>query len=114
MIPADVLSAGVENPFLGTVLVFVILLVFVMISWYTTDRFGRRTLLFAGSGVIVISLLLLGILGTIPRSGGTSNGLLALALIWVAAYGTGISPIGASLRSLTGRALIESSPGIPV
>lgn len=87
-------SAGVENPFLGTVLVFVILLVFVVISWYTTDKFGRRPLLLGASSVIVVVLLLLGILGTIPRTGGTSTGLLVLALIWVAAYGTGISPIG--------------------
>lgn len=71
-----------------------LLIVFVGVSFYTTDKVGRRPLLLGAIGVIIAALLAIGILGSVPLSGSSENALIALACIWVTAYASGIAPIG--------------------
>lgn len=52
--------AGVENAFLGTVLVGVLNVFITMVSGYLVDKAGRKVLLTGGTWIMLISLLLLG------------------------------------------------------
>jgi SP family general alpha glucoside:H+ symporter-like MFS transporter len=87
-------QAGLENPFLASLIVFILLEAFIAVSFFTTDLVGRRPLLLGAIVVIVISLLSIGIAGTVTQNGASENALIALACIWVVAYASGIAPIG--------------------
>ncbi|GFZ51067.1 hypothetical protein JCM24511_08825 [Saitozyma sp. JCM 24511] len=86
--------AGLENPFLASLIVFILLLAFIAVSFYTTDLVGRRPLLLGAIVVVVICLLGVGIAGSVPETPSSKNALIALACIWVVAYASGIAPCG--------------------
>ncbi|TFJ81668.1 hypothetical protein NSK_006919 [Nannochloropsis salina CCMP1776] len=52
--------AGVENAFLGTVLVGILNVIITMVSGYLVDKAGRKVLLTGGTWIMLVSLLLLG------------------------------------------------------
>lgn len=52
--------AGVENAFLGTVLVGVLNVIITMLSGYLVDKAGRKVLLTTGTWIMLSSLVLLG------------------------------------------------------
>ena len=79
-----------------------ILITFVAVSWFTTDYFGRRPLLIGAIIIAVISLLGIGVAGTVNvGSKANSNALIALACIWVVAYASGVAPIAAIYQGET-------------
>jgi MFS family permease len=84
--------AGVEDPFLATLVVNLVLIVCIIISFYTVERVGRRPSLLAGAGIMGTCTLVVGILGAIKSQNG--NALVAMCAIWVAAYALSAGPIG--------------------
>lgn len=79
----------------------ILLLVFIGVSFYTTDLVGRRPLLLGACITIVLSLLGIGIAGSVKQTKSTSNALIVLACIWVVAYASGIAPSGATYQGET-------------
>ncbi len=73
----------------------IIQFVCIIISFFTTDRVGRRPLLLGAVLVMCLSLLGVGVGGSITRqTTATHNSLLALSCIWMAAYSSGLAPVG--------------------
>jgi SP family general alpha glucoside:H+ symporter-like MFS transporter len=79
----------------------ILLLVFIGVSFFTTDLIGRRPLLLGACVTIVLSLLGVGIAGTVRQTKSTSNALIVLSCIWVVAYASGIAPSGATYQGET-------------
>lgn len=72
----------------------IIQFVCIIISFFTTDRVGRRPLLLGAVVVMCVCLLGIGISGSVIPTKATHNALLALSCIWMAAYSSGIAPVG--------------------
>ena len=72
-------QAGVEQPFIATIAVNTVLIVFVAISFYTTDKVGRRPLLVYGGAFMVPLLFIIGGILKAPRTVGNSTAMIAMA-----------------------------------
>ncbi|KAL1907773.1 hypothetical protein Sste5344_006400 [Sporothrix stenoceras] len=87
-------QAGVAQPFIATVSVNTVLVVFVAISFYTTDRVGRRPLLVYGGAFMVPLLFIVGAILKLPKSTAHGSAMIAVSCIWVAAYSSSAGPLG--------------------
>ncbi|KAL1852832.1 hypothetical protein VTK73DRAFT_9124 [Phialemonium thermophilum] len=87
-------QAGIERPFIATVAVNTVLVSFVAISFYTTDKIGRRPLLVYLGAFMVPLLFIIGGILRLPKSSATGSALIAMACIWVAAYSSSAGPLG--------------------
>lgn len=92
--------AGVANPFTPTIATNAILLGGILAATITVDKIGRKTLLMVTEVINMVTILLMGVVGTLQkRNGGVlsdsmANGIVVLACIWVAAYAVGPGPLG--------------------
>ncbi|ORY26765.1 general substrate transporter [Naematelia encephala] len=84
--------AGLSDPFLGSLILILSLIITEAIAFYTTDQIGRRPLALGACLFFGLSLGAIGILGCFPITTTTSNALLGMAIIWVVAYGSGFAP----------------------
>lgn len=76
-----------------------ILLTFIVVSFYTVERVGRRPSLLVGGLIMAICTLSIGIVGTINvEKNGTA--LVSLAAVWVAAYALSAGPLGESIPDI--------------
>lgn len=75
--------AKMEDPFLGSMIVQIILLVGIASSFYWVDKVGRRVLV-VGGGVLMGSLVfIVGGLAYLPPSTGSGIGLIILCSVSV-------------------------------
>ncbi|ODO05600.1 hypothetical protein I350_04658 [Cryptococcus amylolentus CBS 6273] len=82
-------QAGIPEPFQASVIVYCILLGALMISFYTIERFGRRTLILAGGVGCTIFNVIIGATGFMPKDSTTTNNTtLAFICLWVFTYAT--------------------------
>ncbi|TYJ58911.1 hypothetical protein B9479_000344 [Cryptococcus floricola] len=82
-------QAGIPEPFQASVIVYCILLGALMISFYTIERFGRRTLILAGGVGCTIFNVIIGATGFMPKNSTTTdNTTLAFICLWVFTYAT--------------------------
>lgn len=72
-------QAGVAKPFIATVAVNTVLIVFVAISFYTTDRIGRRPLLVYVGAFMVPLLFIIGGILKMPLATGNSTAMIAIS-----------------------------------
>ncbi|GFZ52068.1 hypothetical protein JCM24511_09840 [Saitozyma sp. JCM 24511] len=92
--------AGIADPFLPSVASNAILIGGLIVAAFTVDKFGRRFLLLTGESINLICVLFMGVIGTLARQNGgelsstSSNAIVALACIWVAAYSMSAGPLG--------------------
>lgn len=70
--------AGIAKPFIATVAVNSVLVAFVAISFYTTERIGRRPLLVYCGAFMVPLLFIIGGIMKLPKS--TTNGSAMIAM----------------------------------
>ncbi|CAK7243333.1 MAG: hypothetical protein STHCBS139747_004851 [Sporothrix thermara] len=87
-------QAGVAQPFIATVSVNTVLVVFVAISFYTTDKVGRRPLLVYCGAFMVPLLFIIGAILKLPKSTVHGSAMIAVSCIWVAAYSSSAGPLG--------------------
>jgi MFS family permease len=99
--------AGLTDPFLGSLIVTLIFLTFILVSFFTVEAVGRRKSLMVGGAVMGICTLVIGILGTVSSS---LNGaaLIALCAVWVMAYALSAGPLGMSLAHLIANSFDDS------
>ncbi|WVQ72838.1 hypothetical protein IAR50_002399 [Cryptococcus sp. DSM 104548] len=82
-------QAGIPEPFQASVIVYCILLGALMISFYTIERFGRRTLILVGGVGCTIFNVIIGATGFMPKNSTTTdNTTLAFICLWVLTYAT--------------------------
>ncbi|KAE8538162.1 hypothetical protein D1P53_005500 [Cryptococcus gattii VGV] len=75
---------GLQDPFLVTVIIDIVLLVVIGISMYACERVGRRPMMLSTG---------LGITGSFDTA-GSGKAALAMLLLWVVAYSWSAAPIG--------------------
>ena len=95
------------------------LLVFmVIVSFYTTERFGRRPLILTGGAGCFICNIIIGSLGTRQKTDAVLNATLGVICIWVVIYAGCLAGVGwgltteiatARLRARTAGVVINGS-----
>lgn len=90
--------AGLANPFLASMILYIVQLLSFVVSFYTLDKIGRRPLLLGAMVVISIANFAVGICGFYLDSQATKNGVIVLACIWITAYASGLAPVGPSYQ----------------
>lgn len=86
--------AGVSDPFLGNLVKQLVLVVGIIIAFYTVDRVGRRTLVIGGGAVMAILSFVVGGLGFMEQTSASGMALVALCSIWAFVYANSLAPIG--------------------
>lgn len=74
-------QAGVAQPFIATVAVNTVLITFVAISFYTTDRVGRRPLLVYVGAFMVPLLFIIGGILKMPLTTANSTAMIAVSSV---------------------------------
>ncbi len=87
-------QAGIKEPFIATVSVNSVLVAFVAISFYTTDRVGRRPLLVYGGMLMVPLLFIIGAILKLPKTTAHGSAMIAMSCLWVAVYSSSAGPLG--------------------
>lgn len=87
-------SAGVDDAFLISLILAIVMCVFTVPSIYTLDRYGRRALAYFGGSVQAIALLLAGVVhNTMLASPAASKVLIACCVIFITAYAGSWGPV---------------------
>ncbi|CAK7221098.1 hypothetical protein SBRCBS47491_004412 [Sporothrix bragantina] len=107
-------TAGVANPFMTTVAQSVILLAMVVVAALFLDRIGRRRLLLVSESVCFVTLIFMGMIGTLAYRNNNNvltprmaDAITALACIWVAAYALGPAALGYVMVADTATAVLR-------
>lgn len=88
--------AGVDDPFLGNIVKQMVLVVGILISFYTVDKVGRRTLVIAGGAAMAAICFVVGGLGFMKQTSASGMALVALCSLWAFVYANSLAPIGRS------------------
>ncbi|KAM5341255.1 hypothetical protein ACJ41O_015364 [Fusarium nematophilum] len=86
--------AGVEDPFLGNIVKQMVLVVGIIISFYTVDKVGRRTLVIGGGAAMATICFIVGGLGFMKQTSASGMALVALCSLWAFVYANSLAPIG--------------------
>lgn len=97
--------AKMEDPFLGNMIIQLILLVGIICSLYWVDRAGRRILCIGGGFLMGCITFIIGGLGWVEDSKASGAALISLCSIWVFIYANSLAPIGESTVRNTSRSL---------
>lgn len=93
--------AKLKDPFLGKVIINLVLVGGIFSSFYWVDKAGRRTLVLYG-GVIMGSICcIVGGLGFIEQTTASGTGLITLCAAWAFVYANSLAPIGEWLLGTT-------------
>ncbi|WVW80729.1 hypothetical protein I302_102715 [Kwoniella bestiolae CBS 10118] len=84
--------AGVKDPFLGSLIVKLVLNAATLISFYTVETVGRRWSLLGGGGAMGLVMLIMGILAS-TGSATSGEAVVALFCIHIASYALSVGPI---------------------
>ncbi|KAM0334488.1 hypothetical protein ACHAQA_001517 [Verticillium albo-atrum] len=86
--------AKLADPFLGNLIIQLVLVAGIVASFYLVDKAGRRTLVLYGGGFMAICCFVVGGLGFLSPSAATGAALVALCSIWAFTYAVSVAPIG--------------------
>jgi len=86
-------TAGIKDPFLVTIIVFVLLIVAIFSSLIACEYIGRRPLLVGGCFLMCLFNIGLGTTGFF-KSESANSAALGFLLLWVICYGCSAGPIG--------------------
>ncbi|KAK9319797.1 general substrate transporter [Lipomyces orientalis] len=85
--------AGIKDPFLVTIITFVLLIVSIFSSLTACEYIGRRPLLVGGCFLMFVFNVSLGTTGFF-KTDSANKAALAFLLLWVICYGCSAGPIG--------------------
>ncbi|KAK2795993.1 hypothetical protein FQN51_009538 [Onygenales sp. PD_10] len=86
-------QSGLENPFLISIITNVVNVAATPISFYTIERFGRRSLLIWGAAVMLVCEFIIAIVGTaLPGSSAASMCLIVFVCVYIAAFASTWGP----------------------
>ena len=86
--------AGVSDPFLGNIVKQIVLVVGIIVSFYTVDRVGRRFLVIYGGVAMAAICFTVGGLGFMKQTSSSGIALVALCSLWAFVYANSLAPIG--------------------
>jgi len=87
-------QSGLPDPFLATVIIFVLIVAFIGVSWFVIETFGRRRSLLLGAGGLCALNVAIGIVGSFELTSAGEQAALALTCLWMIVYATTSAPIG--------------------
>ena len=86
--------AKLDDPFLGNLIIQLVLIVGIVASFYFVDKTGRRTLVLGGGVAMSILCFIVGGLGFLTPNSATGAALVTLCSLWAFAYAMSVAPIG--------------------
>lgn len=86
--------ARLDDPFLGNLIVQLVLVVGIVASFYLVDTVGRRTLVLGGGVFMGALCFVVGGLGFLEADKATGSALVALCALWAFTYAISVAPIG--------------------
>lgn len=95
--------AGVADPFMGSIIIQLILLLGIITGFYLIDVVGRRQLVLYGGASMGVLTAIVGGLGFIEVTSSSGTALVALCSIWAFIYAVSLAPIGMSFYLLPPR-----------
>lgn len=90
--------AKMEDPFLGNMIIQLILLVGIISALYWVDQAGRRILCIGGGFIMGCITFLIGGLAWLEDSKATGAALITLCSVWTFVYANSLAPVGKSTR----------------
>ncbi|KAL7916802.1 general substrate transporter [Trichoderma velutinum] len=75
-------QSGFENPFLITTILTIIALTTSISLILLTDKFGRRMVVVTAAVICTLTMLIVGILGFVPKTTPLTNFLIFVACVW--------------------------------
>ncbi|KAI5295798.1 hypothetical protein KEM52_000176 [Ascosphaera acerosa] len=92
---------GVANPFNATIALYVLMVVASSCAFPLTEIVGRRTLLVKPGFFLVFVLLLIGVMGCVPKSHekGANYAIIAFMYVWTVVFQVTISATGFVIAS---------------
>lgn len=99
-------DVGLSHPFLWTIIIDIIEVLGVVASFFVVNRIGRRPLLIWTSVIMIISLLIVGALGTPSNSTqGMKVGIVVMLMVFVFFFNMAWGPLAWCIA-------VEMSPGV--
>ncbi|KAF5012866.1 hypothetical protein FDECE_1156 [Fusarium decemcellulare] len=86
--------AKLDDPFLGNLIIQLVLVVGIITSFYLVDKAGRRTLVIYGGVVMCALCFIVGGLGFLTANAATGAALVTLCSLWAFTYAISVAPIG--------------------
>ncbi|KAK5048260.1 hypothetical protein LTR84_005930 [Exophiala bonariae] len=86
--------ANLKDPFLGKIIIQLVLLTGLVVSFYFVDKVGRRKLVIWGGVVLGIICFIVGGLGFREQTSASGVGLIVLCAVWAFVYANSMAPIG--------------------
>jgi MFS family permease len=74
--------AGVDDPFLGNIVKQIVLVIGIILAFYTVDKVGRRTLVIYGGALMAAICLIVGGLVFMEQTSASGMALVALCSFW--------------------------------
>lgn len=86
--------ADMDDPFLGNLIIQLILVIGICSAFYFVDRVGRRSLVIYGGASMGVICVIIGGLGFMEQNASSGPALVALCSIWAFIYANSLAPIG--------------------
>jgi MFS transporter, SP family, general alpha glucoside:H+ symporter len=86
--------ARFDDPFLGNLIIQLVLVAGIVASFYLVDKVGRRTLVIYGGAFMSILCFVVGGLGFVTQTAATGAALVTFCSIWAFTYAISVAPIG--------------------
>ena len=86
----------------------ILLNVFIIVSFYTTEKVGRRPLMLYGCGTMAVLNVCLGITGSVGASSAAQKAALAMTCLWVITYALTAAPVGFVIAAEVGSARLRA------
>ncbi|RSH93597.1 hypothetical protein EHS25_006242 [Saitozyma podzolica] len=101
-------QAGIAQPFIATVAVNSVLCAFVALSFWATEKVGRRPLLVWCGAAMVPCLFVVGGILKLPSSNATGGAMIAVSCLWVALYSCSAGPLGFAFLAECSTAILRA------
>lgn len=86
--------AGVADPFLSNLIKQMVLVVGIIVSFWSVDVVGRRPLVLYGGAAMGVLTFLVGCLSFVTMNAASGAALVALCCLWAFVYANTLAPIG--------------------
>ncbi|PNH46429.1 hypothetical protein VD0004_g1647 [Verticillium dahliae] len=86
--------AQLDDPFLGNLIIQLVLVAGIISSFYLVDKTGRRTLVLIGGAFMSLLCFIVGGLSFLTPNAATGSALVALSSVWAFTYAVSVAPIG--------------------
>lgn len=92
-------EAGIGEPFLASMIVYIVLLIGLFTSFFAVELLGRRTLIIGGGILCTVCNVIIGITGCLHQTSTVKHAALAFIFIWVFSYANSFASVAWAMVS---------------